>query len=469
MNKSKLVLLSAVSAFLLLTGCSKKQQFAEIPDVRNYPQDINAYLVEETPAEDAPEADPALQDGETPPEDAPVEEEAEAEFDGILQVQEDYANFYFKAWTLTDPLSNREDITWPWSVFNASNAYGANLRLISKDWFNEMKMNANFNEVGLINKQAITLRQTNLRVFPSKNPVFKDPKKDGEGYPFDYAQNSLVNANEPIFVSHFSKDKEWVYVETSYAAGWIRSQDISYIEEKIFNNWMNARQAIFVKEGEPIISSKNRFLFRTRIGMMLPIVRDNKNSYTVLAVEGNDEKYTARYTLANVSKEIAIDKPLVLNKTNLAKAAQSLMPSKYGWGGMYNNRDCSSLLKDLYAPFNYWLPRNSAAQAKEGIVIDLKDLSSEDKEQKIMDMAVPFKTLLYKKGHIMLYIGKKDGRAMVMHNYWGVPTYSFRQAGRKVVGKTVITTLTPELGVDKRDKRKPTLLKQIESMNILPI
>ena len=43
---------------------------------------------------------------------------------------------------------------------------------------------------------------------------------------------------------------------------------------------------------------------------------------------------------------------------------------------MYQERDCSSTLRDLFTPFGLWLPRNSGQQAGEGIYISLKDLKT---------------------------------------------------------------------------------------------
>lgn len=43
----------------------------------------------------------------------------------------------------------------------------------------------------------------------------------------------------------------------------------------------------------------------------------------------------------------------------------------------------------------------------------------------------------------MLYIGHYKGRAMIFHNMWGIKTLEGGAEGRHVVGKAVITTLSP--------------------------
>jgi hypothetical protein len=140
--------------------------------------------------------------------------------------------------------------------------------------------------------------------------------------------------------------------------------------------------------------------------------------------------------------------------------------SNYGWGGMYGQRDCSSMLRDMYAPFGIWLPRNSSQQAKVGKIINLENLTDDEKIAIIKNQAVPFQTLLYKEGHIVLYVGTFENEIVVFHNTWGIKTKKDDIEGRVVVGKTVFSTL--RLGEDVQDYDKEgEILTNLKSMNIL--
>ena len=141
----------------------------------------------------------------------------------------------------------------------------------------------------------------------------------------------------------------------------------------------------------------------------------------------------------------------------------------YGWGGLYGNRDCSSMTRDFFSVFGIWLPRHSEDQVKEaGAYIDLQGLSPQQKEKIILEQGVPYLSLLWRKGHVMLYIGQKDGRALIFHNIWGIRTKDIQgREGRKIIGQAVITTLQP--GQELRDIDSPagSLLSNISAMNIL--
>jgi len=143
-----------------------------------------------------------------------------------------------------------------------------------------------------------------------------------------------------------------------------------------------------------------------------------------------------------------------------------MLKSHYSWGGLYEERDCSSTLRDLYAPFGIWLPRNSSEQSKIGKVISLKNLSIEEKKKTIIDKAIPFETLLYKKGHILLYLGVYKGEITVLHNVWGIKTMHNGVEGRNIIGRTIISSL--ELGKESEGYNPDkAILARLSSMNIL--
>ncbi len=141
-----------------------------------------------------------------------------------------------------------------------------------------------------------------------------------------------------------------------------------------------------------------------------------------------------------------------------------MLKSNYGWGGMYGQRDCSSTLRDAFIPFGIWLPRNSLQQSKLGDVISLEGLSDEAKIATIKEKATAFKTLLYKQGHIVLYVGTYKGKVVVFQNTWGIKTDKDGIEGRFIVGKTLFSTL--QIGEDLKEYDEDAgLLRNLKSMN----
>ena len=382
----------------------------------------------------------------------------------FYDIQKKYEKYYFRVWN-RPPNEKVQQIKWPFKSYKVGSSYGENLQLLDEDFFKKMYKNANFENYLTVRKKAVTLKHLNIRAFPTKRPLLRDPLLAGEGFPFDYLQNSTVFANKPIFISHFSKDKEWAYIFSSFTSGWVKSADIVFMDKKYTDEWQKAQQIFITKENVPIYNTDNEFLFNSKIGMMLPLIEELQDSYIVLAIS-KYKNSKPLYMKAKISKNISHNGIMMLTKENLNHIISEVSTSNYGWGGMYGQRDCSSTMRDIFTPFGIWLPRNSSQQAKVGKVISLKGLSDEEKIDLIKEKAIPFQTLLYKKGHIVLYVGTYDGDIVVLHNTWGIKTKKNGTDGRIIIGKTVLSTL--EIGKYQKDyDEDSSLLRNLLSLNIL--
>lgn len=376
-----------------------------------------------------------------------------------------YKKHYFRVWNIKKISIKLKNAMWAHKVYSSSNAYGENLKLLDKNFFVSILKNSNFDEFATINRRALSLRELNIRAMPSINPIFLNPNRAGEGFPFDYLQNSTIAPNKPLFVSHYSKDKEWVFVECSFTYGWVKSKDIVFIDKKDTDDWQKRRQIFITKDNIPIYSQNNNFLFKSKIGMMLALVKEDKSSYTVLSV-GKYRDKKPLFLESKILKNIAHNGILEFNSKNINKILGDISKAHYGWGGMFSQRDCSSALRDFYAPFGLWLPRNSYQQSKSGVIIKLDRLSSVEKIAKIKADAVAFKTLLYKKGHIGMYVGTVKDKIIIFQNVWGVKTKKDGKKGRFIIGGAIFSTL--ELGKNLKEyDENASFLKKLKSMTKL--
>ena len=139
---------------------------------------------------------------------------------------------YFNPWNIDKMDITLKEAMWAYDSYRFGNSYGENLQLFPQSFFDEIIINSSFESYSSINKTAISLRELNIRAFPTSRPLLMDPSKAGEGFPFDYLQNSTIAANKPLFISHYSKDKKWVFIKCSFTYGWVKSRDITYIDKK---------------------------------------------------------------------------------------------------------------------------------------------------------------------------------------------------------------------------------------------
>jgi len=384
---------------------------------------------------------------------------------GYIATLQEYESHYFLPWNIKKIDISIKDAKWAYRAFNEKNSYGSNLLPLKKRFFQEILENSNFSAFTTLNKRAITLKAMNIRAFPTDKPLFMNPNKAGEGYPFDYLQNSLIAANKPLLVSHYTKDKEWVFIRSSFTFGWVKARDIVFISQSKSDFYKKAKKIFFIKEGIGIYDQEGNFLFDSRIGMSLPKISESQNEYTALTIT-NFKNTQAYYIYSKVNKNIAHQGILEFNKENIIKIFNEVSRVKYGWGGIYKDRDCSSTLRDFFAPFGVWLPRNSYKQSKIGKIISFKGLSDAQKLELIKEKAIPFETLLYKRGHILLYVGVKNNKVIVFHNVWGIKTKKNAKEGRFIIGKPVFSTLEIGSHLINYD-RSASILSNLKSMNII--
>ena len=373
-------------------------------------------------------------------------------------VTKDFFDKYFKPWNSTKVSFPKIEAMWGQSYKNKK-VYLENHQLATASWFDKQIDNSNFNDYNTLAKKAITLKNVNIRVIPTNSPMFYDPTQPGEGFPFDYNQNSSIKINTPIIVSHLSKDRAWAYIESSTVGGWIEIGTIAFVDDNFIQEFKTSNYFISVKEKFPIYDP----IFReyVKVATIFP----KKNNKFIIAKKDDNQNALISYITLNNDEVEAM--PLVFNSENRIKIAKQLIDEPYGWGGLLNNRDCSSFTQDYFATFGKFLHRNSKAQLSNGKYLDMSNLSNDEKKEFMKKNGVPFSTLVYLKGHIMLYIGVKENEPLVFHNIWSVRLKdNDGKKYRHIIGKATITTLEP--GKDIKDFDEDTnILNKIQGIVIL--
>ncbi|MDD5717412.1 MAG: SH3 domain-containing protein [Sulfuricurvum sp.] len=381
------------------------------------------------------------------------------DYDNFLEEQNSFFSRYYSPWCYKAPPQSIESVLWPLRVYKKG--YGSNLIPVPSSWFDQIKYQSNFESYGSISQKAVTLKWMNLRAFPTDKPLYKNPALAGEGFPFDLLQNSSVNFNEPVFLSHTSKDGAWSYIFTNNASGWVPSEGVTVIEGSISTLLQKSEKVFPIEDNVPLLDSSSRFRSYSRVGMVLPFDHEDGERYYVKTIDIGG--MVSLLSIPKKSARLGISK---LNKSDLTLIGTQMLNNTYGWGGMFGERDCSSMIRDMYTPFGFWLPRNSASQSKKGEIFPLSTLSNDEKLAVIKQKGIPFETIIYLKGHVLLYIGTYESNVMVMHNIWGIRTLNKSgKTGRHIVGRAIISTL--ELGSDLEEyDPSMKLLSRIESMNI---
>jgi cell wall-associated NlpC family hydrolase len=385
------------------------------------------------------------------------------------QRDQEYNNRHFSPWRLNQPRSSLDNIVFEFEKYERNRGYGKNGRKHGPDWIKRLRANARLRDDPGADYLAITIRHSSLRALPTGEAHFNSSEQALSGHPFDNLQATAVMVNTPVFISHVSRDKKWVWAETGYYFGWLRDRDVAALPADFLKSWETGRYAVIVRDKTPLYDAEGLFLFRVPLGAVFPMVNDGPAGVEILVAVADTDR---RAVLKKVTlpKDAAAAKPVPMTAGQMARVANELINEPYGWGGLNGNRDCSAMIRDLFAPFGVWLPRNSTEQALEGgTFIDLSALSAQEKEKKIISQGIPYLTLLWRKGHIMLYMGTHNGKPLVFHNLWGISTSGTipGRRGKLIVGHAAITTLHPGRELPDYSKAAADLATNILGMTLL--
>ncbi|GAB7078359.1 SH3 domain-containing protein [Megalodesulfovibrio paquesii] len=381
-----------------------------------------------------------------------------------------YASFrerWLKPWSPdTAPLSAKSAL-WGIGTYGGKQSFFRDGKPRPAGWSSAIAANCAAATFPSLRLPGLVLQTGDLRVLPTAEPFFLDPSRPGEGYPFDYFQNSAIWAGTPVLITHQSADGLWLHVDGPYASGWMPRQQVEVVDQGLIDLFSRAQWAAVTAEHLTITAEGNRVTQRLGVGAVLPVLEQGPFGLRVgLPRRSGNRVALDPAVLGNAQASVM---PVPFRPERVAGIAAGMQGQAYGWGGLDGLRDCSSLMRDLFTPFGIFLPRNSSQQAKAGEQRSLEGLSARQKDELLQHEGLPFRTLVNKPGHVMLYIGTHKGQAAVFHAIWGVRAED--AAGREarvVLGRTSITSLNPGAEQDAVKRLGKTLGDTLTSFTILP-
>ena len=347
---------------------------------------------------------------------------------------------YFSPWTV--PLYNINSAADDMEKITEREWYGENRIKIAPESIKNLLALADLDRIPSLNQFAITISPSFVRGLPTSKPYYET----SDDFPFDQLQYTELKPNEPVRILHASTDGAWLLIQASFGYGWVETAGIRLADESTRQMIITSHQVVIVNDFAVIRDLQGKALPQPKIGTLYPLVNEEPDYWLVyVAVAGTGEHATLK--TARIARKDARRHPLPFTAETVGYLGNELLKTPYGWGELYRDRDCSATTRDFFLPFGIWLPRNSMQQLKMGTFVPLASLPNRDKEKLLRERGVPFRTLVHRKGHIMLYAGLIDGKPVVLHNTWAI---RFKPANGQeekfYIGRTVLTTL--EAGKD---------------------
>lgn len=284
-----------------------------------------------------------------------------------------------------------------------------------------------------------------IRCFPWGEPLYSSPG-DTE---FDMGVETRLKLWEPVAVLADSADGEWYFVQSYNSVGWIPQTACALCPRETWDDLRTRLDSDFLLvTGARIALDGSAQLGREygptlTLGTRLPLRQgegacDNAAGDRCYVVELPLRREDGQLTLgsARIMKNEAVSVGyLPFTTENLLTEAFALLDHRYGWGGMWDGWDCSSLVQDVYQTVGIFLPRNSTPQGQIPGRTDVSALDDAGKLALLQETAPG--ALLEMPGHQTLFLGVWEGEAYVLHATFGIVPWDksggFYQANSVIV------------------------------------
>lgn len=315
-------------------------------------------------------------------------------------------------------------------------------------YWNAMRESLNTDSVPdtVVVKYGYSVNYTTMRSYPSWDYFYEKSNPD-----FDKNLRSDLLPYKPVAVLHESVDGQWLYILFGTCGGWVEKENVAYCQTR--EDWerrMTPEDFLVVTAKEirtdtdincPRVSDK--FL---PMGTVLPLANGVKTirgrtaygCYTIKvpARDKNGMIYD-EYMFLPYSQDVSCGY-LPMTYENAMLQAFKYHGSIYGMGGAFNSVDCSGYVRNIFLCFGIELPRAAVLQSQLNSV-DITDISDMNSPQKTKLLSEENGiTLIYMKGHIMLYLGVVNGETYAISSIYGVGS---KNSGVELVASVAISDM----------------------------
>lgn len=282
---------------------------------------------------------------------------------------------------------------------------------------------------------------------------------------FDELQNSALDIATPVVVLHRSLDGQWLWVESSSSAGWVKAKNVALAtEDQARPFWSTPFVIVTAAKGDIY---RNRAMTviagSLQMGTRLPLMRLD-GDFAEVTIPQRQSDGSAELVPGFVAANEVSEGYLPYTPRQVLLQAFKMLNHPYGWGGMYGGQDCSRFLQEVFATVGIDLPRDSKDQIQVGTrLIEWEaGAPAADKTLVLEDFAIGGITILGMKGHVLLYLGTFDGRAYAIHAAWAYRAPGLSGDKIFVLNRVVVSDLSLGEG-----SKRGSLLERLNAVRIV--
>lgn len=252
-------------------------------------------------------------------------------------------------------------------------------------------------------QKGLIVQRSNLRSLPTNVHFYSSTSKKY----LDNIQETELLVNTPVLVLHESSDGEWNFVLAPNYYGWVEKKNIALATTDDWNYFLRDSNFVVVTAAKVTVDG-----ITLDMSVKLPYNSTNGSSYNiVLPKRDSNGKVTKKNV--TISKDKANLGYLPYSQKNVYNQAVKYKGTAYQFGGYTGGVDCSSFVANVFRTFGFQFPRNTSNQNSS--VGEIISLSNKSNSQKLSLIEKHPASLLYQSGHVMIYLGKENGKHYIIH------------------------------------------------------
>ncbi|MEW6708335.1 MAG: SH3 domain-containing protein [Candidatus Riflebacteria bacterium] len=331
-----------------------------------------------------------------------------------------------------------------------------NGQLLGSEYFATLEENLNTFAVPeiVVVKYGITVRRTEMRTFPTYDRVFSEP----DDIETDRFIETALYPVEPLVILHQSLDKKWFLAQAYNYLAWVPVEAVALTDRKELFDYVDTKPFLVVT-GKGVLTAFNPVNpdiseLQLDMGVRVPLAKREEipldidgqhpaGNYVVkLPIRDSKGKLQFKLGLIAMADDVRAGY-LPLTRRNIIRQAFKFLGQRYGWGGMFNTRDCSAFIMDNFRSMGVLLPRNAGEQGKMSFGVThefTRDMTVEQRSAVFDRLSA---TPIYMNGHAMLFLGKFEGDYYIIHDFAGFRAPD--ESGKMKSSKTRCVFVTPLL------------------------
>ncbi len=255
-------------------------------------------------------------------------------------------------------------------------------------------------------KYGIVTKRSDLRSFPTLSRAFSTPSDVN----FDNWQETAVDPGEGALILHKNGRGNFVFVQLASYRGWLPANQVAITDRETFLNLTTPASFAVVTDKLLTVSGAGSSHWLYQMGAKLPL-----STKGLLILPLRDKKgYLTTVEMPAPFGSSLHKGYLPYTHNNIVRMSFKHLGAPYGWGGMKNSVDCSSLAQDVYRTMGVELPRNGDEQENAWPGQKMTGLSWNQREKLVKDL--PTGSLLFTPYHVMLYLGQYNNRPYMLHS-----------------------------------------------------